>query len=253
MHHTTWVLRDEPRPVLEDIAIGPAWLREQVTTGDRRSVLRLYRPAPTLAFSGRDCLSSGISRAATIARAHGFEPVRRGPGGHATAYHQGCLGIDQLGHEALEPDSITGRFRRFGAVIVDVLRSLGVVDAAMGEVPGEYCPGEYSVHDGRGHKLVGTAQRLSGGAWLFSTMIVVTDPAPLAAVLDPVYRALDLPFDPSTVGAVDAAAPGVSIDDLAGSLTAALAGAHRAPGELPAVVVERARANRATHLLPGEN
>lgn len=253
MHHTTWVLRDEPRPVLEDIAIGPAWLREQVTTGERRSVLRLYRPAPTLAFSGRDCLSPGVSRAATIAREHGFEPVRRGPGGHATAYHGGCLGIDQLGHEALEPDSITARFRRFGALIVHVLSTLGVRDAAMGEVPGEYCPGEYSVHDGRGHKLVGTAQRLSGGAWLFSTMIVVSDPAPIAAVLDPVYRALDLPFDPATVGAVDAVAHDVSVDALAGALTEALAGPHRTAGEVPAAVVERAIQNRSNHLLPGEN
>lgn len=253
MQTTTWVREDETRPVLEDIALGPAWLRELATSDERRPVLRLYRPAATVAFSGRDCLLPGVSRAAEIAREHGFTPVRRGPGGHATAYHGGCLGIDQLSHDAVEPDSITGRFRRFGAVIVDVLRDLGVTAAAMGEVPGEYCPGEYSVHDGLGHKLVGTAQRLSGGAWLFSTMIVVSDPTPLAAVLDPVYRALDLPFDPATVGAVDAVAQGVSVASLGDALADALVGPDRRSGEIPSVVVDRARANRSTHLLPGES
>jgi len=37
-------------------------------------------------------------------------------------------------------------------------------------VPGEYCPGEFSINDGHGHKLIGTAQRLVRGAWLFGTV-----------------------------------------------------------------------------------
>src|SRR5690606_28070672 len=98
--------QDVPRTPLEDIALGPAWLRVAAAAPGATSVIRFYRPAPTLAFSGRDCLHPAIAEAATIAREHGFTPVRRGPGGRATAYHGGCLGIDQIGHAALQPDSI---------------------------------------------------------------------------------------------------------------------------------------------------
>ena len=64
---------------------------------------------------------------------------------------------------------------------------LGVEAATVGEVPGEYCPGEYSVNDGHGHKLIGTAQRLVPGAWMFSAVVVVSDPDPLRDVLAAVY------------------------------------------------------------------
>ena len=68
---------------------------------------------------------------------------------------------------------------------------------AWAEIPGEYCPGEYSVHaqlpasaGGGRIKLVGTAQRVVTGGWWFSTGIVVSDSAPLRAVTADVYRAL---------------------------------------------------------------
>ena len=79
----------------------------------------------------------------------------------------------------------------FGELLAGALRQLGV-PAGVGEVPGEYCPGEFSVHDGGGRKLVGTAQRLVPGGWLFSSMIVVTD---AAAVRDrrPDHRPLHHP------------------------------------------------------------
>src|SRR4029077_18956367 len=87
-------------------------------------------------------------------------------------------------------------------------------DAQVGPVPGEYCPGEFSINDGRGHKLVGTAQRLVRGGWLFGTVILVTDPEPVRDVLTSVYGALDLDWDPATVGAVDSSAAGVTVADV---------------------------------------
>jgi len=81
-------------------------------------------------------------------------------------------------------------------------------------VPGEYCPGEFSINDGRGHKLVGTAQRLVRGAWLFGTVILVTDPEPVRSVLVDVYRALGLDWDPATVAAVQDSAQGVTVADV---------------------------------------
>src|SRR6478735_1641247 len=79
---------------------------------------------------------------------------------------------------------------------------------------GGYCPGEFSVNDGHGHKLVGTAQRLVRGGWLFGTVILVTDPEPVRQVLTNVYAALGLDLEPGTVGAVETTVPGVTVGDI---------------------------------------
>ena len=57
---------------------------------------------------------------------------------------------------------------------MDLFRGLGV-DARLGAVPGEYCPGAHSVNARGTEKLVGTAQRMVPGAWLFSSLVVVGD------------------------------------------------------------------------------
>ncbi len=125
-------------------------------------------------------------------------------------------------------------------MLVGALRTLGV-DAALGPVPGEYCPGEFSINDGHGHKLVGTAQRLVRGGALFGTVILVADPEPIREVLTAVYEQLGLSWDPGTVGAVQTTAPGVTVDDVHAAVRAAYAslGALR-PAELPVDVLELA-------------
>ncbi len=204
------------RGPLIDAALGAALLQQ--VGGGAPETLRVYRPQPTLAFSGRDCASPGISAAAAAARKAGFVPIRRGPGGRAAAYHRGTLCLDHIGPVAetgvgTGPDvtQIRPRFAAFAELIAGALRAVGV-NAGVGPVPGEYCPGEFSIHDGAGHKLVGTAQRLVRGAWLFGTVIVVQDPEPLRAVLDAVYDALRLEWDPASVGSVAGAAGGAGID-----------------------------------------
>jgi len=234
---------------LQDIAIGPAWLR-RVAAGESAPALRIYRPRPTVAFSGRDCLEPGIPAAIRVARQHDFVPVRRGPGGRATAYHRGAVGLDHIGSVPHQFDGIRERFQGLGQLLADMLRSLGV-DAQVGPVPGEYCPGEFSVNDGRGHKLVGTAQRLVRGGWLFSSMIIVTGARQVSDVLDPIYRALGLQFDPATVGAVEDAIPGITVDQV----EAAVVQAYDALGELvltevPLAVERLADDSRAKHLVP---
>lgn len=67
-------------------------------------------------------------------------------------------------------------------------------------------------------KLAGSAQRVVKGAFLFSTHVVVSDPAPLRAVLVDVYRELGLDMDPRTAGAAEDVRPGVSVPAFAVAL-----------------------------------
>lgn len=209
---------------LTDIAIGPAWMRlladGGTSGGGAAAVLRLYRPRPTVAFSARDCLAPGIGAAVAAVRAAGFAAVRRGPGGRATAYHPGCLGIDHIAAAPRGTIDVRARFADFGRLLAGALNDVGV-PAGVGEVPGEYCPGEFSVHDGAGRKLVGTAQRLVPGGWLFSSMIVVTDAAAVRDVLVPVYAHLGLTWRPETTGAVSDTMPGVTVAAVEDAVVAA--------------------------------
>ena len=213
-------VRIERPPVLQ-AALGPA-LIGALPDDPEVEYLRMYRTAPTIGFTGRDCAATGIAGAVAAAQQHGFTAVRRGPGGRAAAYHPGCLCLDHVGRFTGEGRDIEARFARFAALMRQSLRDLGVT-AEVGELPGEFCPGPFSVHDGHGRKLVGSAQRLTRDGWLFSSVLVVDDPAPLRAVLTPVYAALGVPFDPTTVGAVSDSAPGITAAQVRRALTDRLA------------------------------
>jgi octanoyl-[GcvH]:protein N-octanoyltransferase len=204
-------------------------LLRKVKAGQTGPTLRLYRPSPTVAFGQRDTHLPGFEAAARACREQGFEPLVRKAGGRAAAYHEGTLVIDHIEPHA---DAIAGakaRFSFFGDLLAEALRSAGV-DAAVGEIPGEYCPGEFSVHGqdpaapGRQIKLVGTAQRVVSGGWLFSSVIVVENSAPIRAVLEASYAALGLDWDPATAGAVNDLAPQLDVDAIETAVIGAYAG-----------------------------
>ncbi|WP_411266192.1 biotin/lipoate A/B protein ligase family protein [Arthrobacter sp. AFG7.2] len=202
-------------------------LLARARNGEIGPTLRLYQPAPTVAFGQRDTRLPGFEAAAEACRANGFEPLVRRAGGRAAAYHEGTLVVDHL---EPDPDAIAGsktRFGYFGELFANALRSVGV-QAAVGEIPGEYCPGEFSVHGTHpagGHqvKLVGTAQRVVAGGWLFSSVIVVENSPPIRKVLVESYAALGLDWDPATAGAVDDLVPGVDVAAVEDALLATYA------------------------------
>jgi octanoyl-[GcvH]:protein N-octanoyltransferase len=76
------------------------------------------------------------------------------------------------------------------------------VDARVGEVTGEYCPGRWSVNAAAERKLAGIGQRVVAGGSHTGAVIVVGGAERIRGVLDPVYEALELDWDPHTVGAV---------------------------------------------------
>ena len=220
------IVERSPRPPALEVAVAHA-LVERVNSGAVDSLVRLYRPEPTLAFGRLDRLRPGFADAVAAARSHGFEPVLRAPGGHAVAYHEGCLGIDEL---LGEPDPIAGMHGRFAASgdrIAGALRSLGV-DARVGPVPREFCPGEFTVNARGAVKLVGTAQRVLRHASLLAASVAVSGAERLRAVLVDVYAALELDWDPATVGAV-ADEVDVSLDEVERAVVAAYGTAADSP------------------------
>ena len=213
----TWVEQDESLGVEEDLAYSTTLLRAVQHGRFHGPIVRIYRPQPTVSFGQQDVRLEGYEAARKHASAHGFTPTVRKVGGRAAAYHRGSLIID---HIQPEDDAMVGfksRFEYFGALFTNVLTRMGV-DAAVGEIPGEYCAGEFSVHGvldaDRRIKLAGTAQRVVKGAWLFSTSLVVEHGYSIRRVLTDVYDALDIDFLPSAAGAVEDGASGVTVEDV---------------------------------------
>ncbi len=214
----------------DDLALGTALLHAVDAAADGR-IVRTYRPVPTAAFSRRETHLPGFDRAVSAAAAAGFAPVIRPTGGRAVVYDAGSLVLDVL--EPAEPHR--GHREAYGAVsgaIVAELRALGV-DAGVGAVPGEYCPGDFSIGARGAVKLAGVAQRATRSARLVGVVLTVL-PSPAAAeVLTEVNAELGLEWDPATCGSVAQELGAPIPPDLERRLVAALA-----PG---AEVVDRHR------------
>ena len=143
-----------------DVAL-PHALLDLLAAGQRQPALRCYRPRATVAFGRRDTFLAGFADATAAARRHGFTPVIRGAGGRAAAYDEGCLIFDEV--MPADGTAIRERFADDADRQARGLQSLGV-DARVGEVPGEYCPGEFSVNARGRVKLIGAAERIIRGA-----------------------------------------------------------------------------------------
>jgi octanoyl-[GcvH]:protein N-octanoyltransferase len=217
-------------PVLE-LALATALLH-QVAAGARGPVIRVYRPLATVAFGRRDSFLDGFAAAAAAARTHGFTPVIRSAGGRAAAYHEECLVIDEIVPSGNAMAEVDARFATEAESQAQALRAVGI-DARVGEVPGEYCPGRFSVNARGQIKLIGAAQRIVSGAWLFSSVVVVAGTVPVRAVLEDVYAALGLDWDPASAGSIADERAGISVEQVQATLLDQLAGRYRlAPSTL---------------------
>jgi octanoyl-[GcvH]:protein N-octanoyltransferase len=198
-------------PVL-DLAVSQALL-ERVAAGELPETLRLARSGPMVAFAKRDAVSAGYGAAVRAARSAGFEPVLRMAGGRAAVFHEGTL---VTAHAVPHPDPQPGiheRFRAEAGLIARALRRLGL-DARVGEVPGEYCPGRYSVNAGGERKLAGLGQRLVKGGSHTGAVVVCSGASRVRDVLLPVYEALGLDWDPATAGAVADEDAGAGLEEV---------------------------------------
>ena len=115
----------------------------------------------------------------------------------------------EIGHAVPGDEPRAGihpRFERTAGRLARALASLGV-DARVGEVAGEYCPGRYSVNARGAAKLAGIGQRVVGGGSHTGVVLVVEGEERINEVLAPVYAALGIDWVPSVTGSVRSEAP----------------------------------------------
>ena len=195
----------------------------RVASGELPPTIRIHRPPRELAFGRQDLASPGYEEAAKAARAAGFPPVERLAGGRAAVFHEGTIAIARAYSDPQPPKRTYSRFEEMSELIAESLRDLGV-EALVGEVPGEYCPGAYSVNARGATKLVGIGQRMIRGGAHVGVVVVVSGGQRIAEVLEPVYRALELDWNPATSGSVaDELGRDVQLDEVEEALIERLA------------------------------
>jgi octanoyl-[GcvH]:protein N-octanoyltransferase len=173
----------------------------RVAAGELPPTIRIHRPGDEVAFGRQDVASPGYEAAAEAARAAGFAAVERLAGGRAAVFHRGTIAIARAYSDPQPPKRTYARFEEMARLIAETLRGLGV-DARVGEIPGEYCPGAYSVNARGATKLAGIGQRMIRGGAHMGGVVVASGGHQIARVLEPVYRALELDWDPDTSGSI---------------------------------------------------
>lgn len=196
--------RDDPAL---DVAVSRALL-VRVADGELPETMRVTWPPPMVAFGRQDVASARYADGVRAALDAGFEPIERLAGGRAAIFHEGTIAIAHARPDEEPQAHIYPRFQEVSGWLTAALLRLGV-DARVGEVPGEYCPGGYSVNARGAVKLAGIGQKLVKHAGHLGGVLVVGDAERVRRALVPVYDALGLEWDPATAGSVEDELPGV--------------------------------------------
>jgi len=230
-----------------DTAVSHAILLA-VSAGEIGGVLRLFVPQPVVAFGLADRVSDGYPFAVRAARAHGFEAVERLAGGRAAVFHENTLAFAWTIPDPEPKAGIQERFIAIASVMADAFDSLGL-DARIGSLPGEYCPGNWSVNVGGRVKVMGVGQRLVKRAAHVGGVVVVDEGHRIRDVLIPVYRSLGIDWDPRTAGSLADRAPGLRTAVVTEAIIDAFADRYSLEtGVLPDSIVENADALIDQHL-----
>jgi lipoate-protein ligase A len=214
------LLTDRTGDPARDTAVARSLLR-RVASGDLGETFRLTVPGRIVAFGRQDTVRPGYPAAIGAATSLGFAPIERLAGGRAAVFHEGTLAFSWAMPDPEPAARIHARFQELADLMVDALRRLGV-DARIGEVPGEYCPGAYSVSIGGRRKVMGVGQRLARTAAHIGGVVVATGAGLVNEVIEPVYDALGYDWDPDATGAIEDAAA-VAVTDVQAAILDALA------------------------------
>jgi lipoate-protein ligase A len=228
-----------------DVAVSHSVL-SAVSEGGMGPVLRLYVPGRVVAFGLADRVANGYRFAVRAAKAHGYSAVERLAGGRAAVFHEGTLAFSWATPDPDPKTRIEERFKTISGIMADAFDTLGI-DARVGQLPGEYCPGDWSVNVGGRVKVMGVGQRIVRGAAHVGGVVVVDHGHRIRDVLIPIYRALHLDWDPRTAGSLADRSPGLNTDHVTRAIIDSFSERFTLQrGELPAHLVDRAR-----NLIPG--
>ena len=190
---------------------------------EKESAVWVWRPHRQVAFGPRDIRHDGYDTAVTEVKDQGFEVVERTVGGHPVA-HTGDTLVFLRAIPIEDPrQGLHERYATMVGLIRAALTGIGV-EVELGEPPASFCPGEHSLSaDG---KVVGIAQRVTARYAVTSGVVIIDRPTAVAKVLEPVYTALELPFDPDTVGSIATAGGPADSTIVAKAITDALLDGH---------------------------
>ena len=192
-----------------------------------RPGVRVWTPPRQVAFGRRDAAAEGYARARQAAADRGYEPVERRVGGRAVAYTGETLAFVHAVPTGGTRTGIEDRYEAATATLGAALEAVGA-DVRPGEPPAAFCPGDHSLRaDG---KVAGVAQRVRRGVALVGGCVVVAagDETDIAGVLESVYGALGVGFDPDTIGSVERAGGPADPDAVAAAVEQAFVDAREA-------------------------
>jgi lipoate-protein ligase A len=182
-------------------------------------VIRVWTPPRQVAFGRRDAAADGYERAREAALERGYDPLERSVGGRAVAYTGETVAF-AYGVPAAASRGIRDRYRDATDRLERALDGLGAT-VRPGEPDGAFCPGDHSLQ-GEG-KVAGVAQRVRSDVALVGGCVVALerDEREIARVLEPVYAALGVRFDPDSVGSVEGAGGTGTVDTVVEAVAAA--------------------------------
>ncbi|MEZ5175939.1 MAG: lipoate--protein ligase family protein [Acidimicrobiia bacterium] len=182
-----------------DTAVSRAVL-DAVGKGTMGESLEVSATGQILAFGKQDAGTPGFDAAVDRAEGLRYQSTVRIVGGRAAAFHDATIRFGWTRPIDDAASAMADGFARLTRAVVAALASFGI-RGEVGETPGEYCPGKWSVHIA-GRKVMGVGQRLTRTAAHVGGVIVVDGAQRINEVLLPVYGALGLPFDPSVTGSL---------------------------------------------------
>ena len=231
-----------------DTAVSTALL-SRVARREIEPTLRLFVPGRIVAFGSQDRTRPGYGEAVAAVRMLGFDAVQRLAGGRAAVFHEGTIAFAWATPHQDSKVGVESRFEELAAIIVDAIGLLGL-EGAVGETPGEYCPGRFSVHVG-GRKVMGVGQRLVAGAAHIGGVVVVQSPSLVNAPLESAYRQLGYDWDPTVTGSLSDLRA-IAVSDAAAALETAWerAGYTLEGASLETATLDEARRHAADHTAP---
>ncbi len=226
---------------------------DQVASGERPATISITPSTRHVGVTRRDTFRPGFAQAVRAANDEGYPVLVRSSGGGATAADTGTFAFSIIRPASEDLGrGIPERYDEAAALVLGAFSRLGL-DAEVGEVRDEFCPGDHSVRVGGwegGMKLCGIAQRVTRRATSVGGIVLVEGEEELARVLEKVYGALGLPFRPGSVGSARRAgnaAPVAAFLEAFASEARARYGATRVP--LDDETAALARGSGISHLV----